>query len=78
MVTEHIHKNGELFDMICDHICPTFIRRDEITQMLARANGIDGEWVLVYTKSGGTLLIEENDLRKYRLDQLINKIKTNG
>jgi len=78
MPSEQIHINGELFDMICDHICPIFVERKNITQMSARTNGIDGEWVLVYTTLGKTILIEENQLRKYRLENLINKLKTNG
>jgi len=74
MPTEHILHSGKIFDMICDHICPTFIRKDQITQMSARTNGIDGEWVLVYTTLGKTILIEENELRKYRLEYLIKKL----
>lgn len=71
---EVTHTEGELFDMICDHMCPHFIRRDQIREMLFRTSAYNEEVVLVYTTIGKTLLIDENDLRKWRLELLINKL----
>jgi len=78
MPTEYKHTDGELFDMICDHICPIFIERDQIREMSARTNDIGETWVLVYTNLGKTILVEEHQLRKYRLEYLINKLQNNG
>ena len=71
-----IHTEGELYDMICDHICPLHYRRDQIMEMSAITNEKDENWVIVYTNWGKSLLIETHDLRKWNLERLINKIKT--
>lgn len=78
MINESKHTKGQLFDMICNDICPHYVKRKDIIHILARTNGIDGEWVIIHTTTGKMILIEENQLRKIRLKQLINKLKNNG
>ena len=70
MALEKIHKDGLLFNMIDNHL-----KEKHIKQLSARSDDTGDEWILIYTDLGTTYLIEKPELRRIRLNYLINKIK---
>ena len=74
MAWEKIHKDGILFDMVADHM-KVFVERKHILHISARADETGDNWVILQTDLGASYLIEKLELRKIRLNYLINKIK---
>jgi len=77
MVWEKEHKEGKLFDMVADNMS-VFVDRKHIRFISVRGNEAGEEWVILQTDMGSAYIIEKEDIRKYRLKYLINKLKTNG
>ena len=74
---EKKHKDGILFDMVADHM-KDFTERKHIRFLSVRSNEDGEEWGVLQTDKGIAYLIEQHDMRKIRLNYLINKIKNDG
>ena len=74
---EIIHKEGKLYDMICDNMV-NFVERKHIRQIIVRSNDAGEQWAILQTDLGSAYIIEWCDLRKWRLEYLINKNENKG
>ena len=77
MVWEKKHNDGILFDMVANNMT-NFVSRKHIRFLSVRSNDAGEEWAVLQTDKGIAYLIEQHDMRKYRLKYLINNIKNNG
>jgi hypothetical protein len=69
-----IINNGKLYNLICDSICDDFLKKENIKNIIFQLYEND-ETILVRTDLGKTIILDNNDLRKYQLKYYIDKYK---